>query len=156
VSALFDREHPPRHPHGGDDTAEIPIPANFTPHDPDHGSSPPAGQDGGQLRFATRARRIRAVLLLAVYAPASLGSAWVLGLAFMHLNLVVMLLMCGALVWLVPDTVRLARWLGWSDQADAAQQALLLSLHLPLKQRLVAGVLTALYLYLLIDWWLLR
>jgi hypothetical protein len=141
VSALFDRDHPPRRRprDADDDTAEIPIP---TTHTPDHDD-----QDRGPLWPTTRARRLQATLLLAAYVPASLGSAWLLGLAFLRVNLLVMLLMCGALVWLVPDTVRLARWLRHPDQDAQPPQ-------LTFQQRLVASLLAAVYAYLLIDWWL--
>jgi hypothetical protein len=140
VSALFDRDHPPRrHPHDADDdTAELPIP---TTHTPDHADD----QDRGRLRPTTRARRLQASLLLAAYVPASLGSAWLLGLAFLRVNLLVMLLMSGALVWLVPDTIRLARWLRQRDQGAQPRR-------LAFQQRLVASLLAALYAYLLIDW----
>ncbi len=147
MSALFDRDHPPRrHPRDADDdTAELP-----TTHIPDHADhDPPDDQDRGRLRPTIRARRIHASLLLAAYVPASLGSAWLLGLALLRVNLLVMVLMCGALVWLVPDTVRLARWLGHPDQ-DAQPP------RLTFQQQLVAGLLAALYAYLLIDWWLLQ
>jgi len=149
VSALFDRDHPPRrHPHDADDdTAELPIPTTHTPDHDDH--DPSDLQDRGRLRPTTRARRLHATLLLAAYVPASLGSAWLLGLAFLRVNLLVMLLMCGALVWLVPDTVRLARWLRHLDRGAQPPR-------LTFQQKLVAGLLTALYAYLLIDWWLLH
>ena len=147
MSALFDRDHPPRRrPRDADDTAEIPVPTYTTT---DHADDPPDDQDRSPLRPTTRARRIQGVLLLAAYVPASLGSAWLLGLAFLRVNLLVMVLMCGALVWLVPDTVRLARWLGHPDQ-DAQPP------RLTFQQQLVAGLLAALYAYLLIDWWLLQ
>ena len=146
MSALFDREHPPRRHPRDDDTAELPIP---TTHIPDHADHQPDHQDRGRLRPTTRARRLHASLLLAAYVPASLGSAWLLGLALLRVNLLVMVLMCGALVWLVPDTVRLARWLGHPDQ-DAQPP------RLTFQQRLVASLLAALYAYLLIDWWLLH
>jgi len=147
VSALFDRDHPPRrHPRDtDDDTAELPIPT----YTPDHADAPPNDQDRGRLRPTTRARHLQATLLLAAYVPASLGSAWLLGLALLRVNLLVMLLMTGALVWLVPDTVRLARWLGHPDQDAQPPQ-------LTFQQRLVASLLAALYAYLLIDWWLLH
>jgi hypothetical protein len=147
VSALFDRDHPPRrHPHGADDdTAELPVPAADTTHDRDHADHPPVDHDRGRLRPTTRARRLQASLLLGAYAPASLGSAWLLVLAFLRLSLPVMVLLCGALVWLVPDTVRLARWLARVDHG--AQRP-----RLPRSQRLVAGLLAVVYAYLLVDW----
>jgi hypothetical protein len=85
------------------------------------------------------------VLLLAAYVPASLGSAWLLVLAFLRLNLPVMVVMCGAVVWFVPDTVRLARWLHRLDRGAQPPRPSRL-------QRLVAGPLAAAYAYLLIDW----
>jgi len=148
VSALFDRDHPPRRRprDADDDTAEIPVPTYTTT---DHADDPPIGQDRSLLRPTTRARRIQGVLLLAAYVPASLGSAWLLGLAFLRVNLLVMLLMCGALVWLVPDTVRLARWLANLDDGAPPPR---LSFH----QNLLVSLLAAVYAYLLIDWWLLH
>ncbi len=148
MSALFDRDHPPRrHPRDADDdTAEFPVP---TTHTRDHADHAPPDEDRGRLRPTTRARHLQATLLLAAYVPASLGSAWLLGLALLRVNLLVMVLMCGALVWLVPDTVRLARWLRHPDQGAQPPQ-------LTFQQKLVASLLAALYAYLLIDWWLLQ
>jgi hypothetical protein len=147
VSALFDRDHPPhrRARDADDDTAELPVPTDT----PDYADDPPVDRHLGRLRPTTRARRIQGGLLLAAYTPASLGSAWLLGLALLRVNLLVMFMMCGALVWLLPDTVRLARWLRHLD--DAAQPP-----RLTFQQRLVASLLAALYAYLLIDWWLLH
>ncbi len=132
MSALFDREHPPRrHPPEVDaDTVEIPVPGAHQP---------------GRLRPTTRTHRIQASLLLAAYVPASLGSAWLLVLAFLRLNLPVMVVMCGALVWFVPDTVRLVRWL--RRLADLAQRPRLSRLQI-----LVASLLAAVCAYLLVDW----
>jgi hypothetical protein len=147
VSTRFDREHPShRHPYADDTTAEIPIPTINDPHDPDRDRAPT--QQGGR-RHTTHRRRTPAALLLA-YTLASLGSLWLLFLAFLRLNLPIMLVMTGALVWFVPDTVRLARWLPHPDQSDANRQCPRLSLL----QRLVVSVLAVVYLYLLTDWWL--
>jgi len=144
VSTLFDREHPPRrYPRGADeDTVEIPVPDTDIP---DSGDDVPAEQDGGRLRPTIRARRLQAVLLLAAYIPASLGSTWLLFLAFLRTNLTVMLVMCGALVWFVPDTVRLARWLHRLDHGARRPR-------LSRLQNLVASVLAGVYAWLLVDW----
>ena len=143
MSALFDREHPPRRHPRDDDTAEIPAPATINP---DTGSVPAGGGDEhGRLRPTRRARRLQASLLLGVYAPASLGSAWLAVLAFLHLNLPVMILMCGALVWLMPNTVRLARWRGRPDHGAQPPRR-------SRSQTPVAGLLAAAYAYLLVDW----
>ncbi len=143
MSTLFDREHPPRrYPRGNDDTVEIPVPATNTSHGADDAS---ADQDGGRLRPTIRARRIQASLLLTAYTSASLGSTWLLFLAFLRTNLTVMLVMCGALVWLVPDTVRLARWLHRLNHG--AQRPRVSRL-----QQLVASVLASTYAWLLVDW----
>jgi hypothetical protein len=145
VSALFDRENPPRHrPHtADDDTAEIPLPATADPHDPDLGYDP-AEADRGRLR-PSRARRLKAALLLAAaYTPASLGSTWLLFLALLRLNLPVMLVLTGALAWLVPPTVRLARWLHHPDRTHHP--------HLAVVQNVAAGVLAGTYAWLFTDW----
>ncbi len=148
MSALFDREHPPRrHPRNAadDDTAPIRVPATYNPHDLDGGYGPPIDYDSSRPRSTTRTRRLQASLLLAAYTTANLGSAWLLVLAFLRLNLPVMLVMCGALVWLAPDTVQLARWLARPD--DGAQRPRLSRL-----QTIVASVLAGVYAYLLVDW----
>lgn len=147
MSALFDRDHPPRRHlrDADDDTTELPVPAADTPHHRDHADHPPVDHDRGRLRPTTRARRLQAILLLGAYAPASLGSAWLLALAFLRLNFPVMVLMCGALVWFVPDTARLARWL--ARLAHGAQRP-----RLSRSQEVVAGLLAATYAYLLVDW----
>jgi hypothetical protein len=144
VSALFDREHPPRrHPRDvDDDTAEIPVPID--PHDPDL-TDDPADADRSRLRPTVRVRRIQTVLLLGAYAPACLGSAWLAFLAFLRLNALVMVMMIAAAIWLGRDAVRLARWLVHLDHAAQPQRPSRL-------QRVVACVLAATYLWLLIDW----
>ncbi len=146
MSALFDCEHPPRRqPHDADDdTVEIPVPvpAADTPDDT-------ADQQGrGRLRPTVRARRLQAVLLLAAHAPASLGSAWLLVLAFLRSNFAVMVVMCGALVWLVPDTLRLARWLHQLGRRGAGLRPPWLSRS----KNLIASVLAGVYAWLFIDW----
>jgi len=132
VSTLYDREHPPRrHPH--DDTAEIPTPAT-SPDDPDDRAGP-----------TTRGRGLAVGLLLVPYTTANLGSAWLLFLAFLRLNLPVMLVMTGTLVWLMPTNVDLARWLarrGRDAQPPRASRF----------QSVVVSVLAAAYVYLLVDW----
>jgi hypothetical protein len=89
VSALFDREIPPRR-QPRDDAAEIPAPID--PHDPDLGYDP-TDADRSRPRPTTRARRIQAILLLGAYAPACLGSAWLAILAFLRFNVLVMVMM---------------------------------------------------------------
>jgi hypothetical protein len=56
-----------------------------------------------------------------------------------------MLVMCGALVWFVPDTVRLARWLHRLDHGARRPR-------LSRLQKLVASVLASTYAWLLVDW----
>jgi hypothetical protein len=120
VSALFDRENPPRrHPRDDDDdTAEIPVPATTDPDQPDDaddGDFSAADHARGRLRPTTRTRRLKASLLLGAYTLASLGSAWLAVLAFLRLNAIVMVMMIAAAMWLGRDAVRLARWLGHLD-----------------------------------------
>jgi hypothetical protein len=144
VSALFDRENPPRRQPRDDDTAEIPGPAIIDPYDPDL-TYDPAEADRGRLRPTIRARRIQTVLLLGAYVPACLGSAWLAVLAYLRLDSLVMVTMIAAAIWLGRDAVRLVRWLAGLDQA--AQPPRLSRL-----QRVVACVLAATYVWLLVDW----
>jgi hypothetical protein len=143
VSALFNREHPPRrHPHDGDDTtAEIPVPTIHLDQ-PDDAPSSADGDEQGRLRPTARTR-LKAGLLLGVYACATLGSVWLMVLAFVRLNSVVMVLMIGAAMWLGRDAIRLGRWL-----FDGCAQAMRLSRL----QRVVACVLAATYAWLFVDW----
>lgn len=147
MSALFDRDNPPRRqPYADDDTAEIPIPTGSPCSeygDPAH------HRPGSQPRSTGRSRRRKNRLLLVVCTTACLGSAWGLGLALLRLNLTVMLLMTGLVVWLLPDTVRLARWLHQPDRPDADADAQ--PVRLSLQQKLIASVLAVLYAYLLLD-----
>jgi hypothetical protein len=160
VSALFDREHPPRRRSHGvdDDTAEIPLPATVDPHDPDLAYDP-ADADRARRRPIARARRIRTALLLGAYVSACLGSAWLTVLAWLRLNPIVMVLMLAAAIWLGGDAVRLIRWLGrdtvgrirWLVQFGrphaSPQQPRLSRL-----QRVVASVLAVTYAWLFVDW----
>jgi len=128
-----------------DDDLGQPIPVELA--DPNgHPSHDRAGdQHRDRLRLTTRARRRRPSLWLATYTTACLGSLWLLGLALVHANVLIMLLMTGALFWLGPTTGRLARRL---DRRNTGQWAL----WLPRPQRLAAALLALLYLYLAIDW----
>jgi hypothetical protein len=143
VSALFDRENPPPRRPPKDDTAEIHPPATLDRRDPDL-TYDPADADRAKPQPTTRARRLKAALLLAAYTPASLGSTWLLFLALLRLNLPVMLVLTGALAWLVPPTVRLARWLRHPDRSGYP--------HLARVQQLAAGVLAGTYAWLFTDW----
>ena len=159
MSALFDREHPPRRqPHGvDDDTAEILVPATVDPHDPDL-TYDPADADRARQR-PSRVRRIRTALLVGAYVSACLGSAWLAFLAFLRLNAIVMVLMIAAAIWLGGDAVSLIRWLGrdtvgpvrWLVQfgrpETSVQQPRLSRL-----QRVVACVLAPTYVWLFVDW----
>jgi hypothetical protein len=149
VSTLFDREHPPRrHSYAADDdTVEISVPT-IDVHDPDL-TYDPAEADRGRLRLTLRARRLQAALLLAAYVPASLGSAWLGFLAFLRINFAVMAVMCGALAWLVPDTVRLARWLYQLGRRRAGRRP---PPRLSRVKHLIPSVLAGAYAWLLADW----
>jgi hypothetical protein len=160
VSALFDREHPPRrHAHGvDDDTAEIPQPAIVDPHDPDL-TYDPADANRHRRRPTTRARRLRTALLLGAYAAACLGSAWLAFLAFLRLNPIVMVLMIAATIWLGGDAVRLIRWLGRDTLGRVRWLVQLGRPHASPRQprpsrlqRLVASVLAPTYAWLFVDW----
>ena len=143
MSALFDREHPPRrHPRDAD-TAEIPVPATT---DPDDGDFAATDHEPDRLQPTSRTARLKASLLLGGYTLASLGSAWLTVLAWLRLNALVMVMMIAAAMWLGRDAWRLGRWL---VRPDAAAQPELSRL-----QRAVAGVLAATYAYLLLDWML--
>jgi hypothetical protein len=142
VSALFDREHPPRRPvRDVDDTAEIPVPT-IQPDQPDDDLAPAGAEESGRLRPSTRTR-LKASLLFGAYTAACLGSTWLAVLAFLRLNAVVMVLMIAAAMWLGLDAVRLGRWL-----LDGCEQAMRLSRL----QRVVACVLAATYAWLFVDW----
>jgi len=142
-----------------DDTADLgqPIPHELAdehqPHHPDDTVDSPGDRDAG-LRPTRRARHLRTLGWLAAYTTTCLGSLWLLGLAFLHANPVVMLLATAALLWFAPATTRLARRLHTPDHAAAARPAL----RLPRTQRLAACVLTVTYLWLAVDWlaWTLR
>jgi uncharacterized iron-regulated membrane protein len=142
VSALFDREHPPRRqPRSDEDTAEIPIPTVEPPQpdDPD-----PAADQQRRPQPQSRATRLKAALLLGAYTSAALGSVWLTVLAFLRLNAIVMALMVGAAIWLGGDGVRLARWYARPHATTRPPLSRL--------QRLIACVLAVLYAYLLVDW----
>ena len=140
MSALFDREHPPRR-HGDDDTAENLIPTTVEPHQPD--GTRPSGYQESPPQSLSRSPRIKTTLLLGVYTPATLGSAWLAILAFLRLNAIVMVLMTVAAVWLGLEAVGLARWLlGHARQQPRPSRV----------QRLVACVLAVTYAFLLLDW----
>jgi hypothetical protein len=143
VSALFDREHPPRRQPRDDDTAEISIPTT-EPDQTNDIPDPAAGNQQRRLQPISRATRVKAALLLGAYASAALGSVWLTVLAFLRLNAIVMVLMVGAAIWLGGDGVRLARWLGRPHATTRP--------HLPRGQRVVACVLAVTYAYLLVDW----
>jgi len=146
MSALFDREHPPRrNPRGDEDTAEIPIPTTIEPHQPDD-SPPSSGHQQRRPQPLSRATRLKTALLLGAYTIAALGSVWLTVLAFLRLNAIVMALMVGAAIWLGGDGVRLARWLlRHPDPGVAAPRPSRL-------QRVVASVLAVTYAWLLVDW----
>jgi hypothetical protein len=160
VSALFDREHPPRrHAHRvDDDTAEIPQPATVDPHDPDR-TCDFADADRHRRRPTARARRIRTALLLGAYVSACLGSAYLAFLAFLRLNPIVMVLMIAAAIWLGGDAVSLIHWLGrdtvgrvrWLVQFGQPH-ASVQPPRLSRLQRVVACVLAPTYAWLLVDW----